>query len=198
LKNYKGFLLLALALASINIIFSLLDPQIIRLLIDNYATKISELSREEFIQGVLILLVAFVGVSFISRIAKNFQDYFVSSITQHVGTDMYAQSVDHTFSLPYSIFEDQRSGEVLQKLQKARLDTQALISSLVNILFLAMIGMLFVIIYSFFVHWAIAVTFIISIPLLGIFIYSISGRIRESQKEIVKESAELAGATTFD
>lgn len=195
MRKYKRFLILALVLASINIIFSLLDPQIIRLIIDNYATKITELSQEEFIRGVLLLLVAFVGVAFISRIAKNFQDYFVSSITQHVGTDMYAQSVDHTFSLPYSIFEDTRSGEVLQKLQKARLDTQVLITSFVNILFLAMVGMSFVIIYAFFVHWTIGVTFLFSIPLLGIFIYSLTGRIRIAQREIVKESAELAGAT---
>ena len=196
MKEYKGFLFLALGLATINIVFSLLDPQIIRLLIDNYATKASEIPKPDFIRGVILLLIAFVGVAFVSRIAKNFQDYFVSSITQHVGADMYAQSVSHTFSLPYSIFEDRRSGEVLQKMQKARLDTQVLITSLVNIIFLAMVGMTFVIIYSFLVHWTIGVTFLFSIPLLGIFIYSVSKRIGIAQRDIVKESAELAGATT--
>jgi ATP-binding cassette, subfamily B, bacterial len=109
---------------------------------------------------------------------------------------MYAQSVDHTFSLPYEIFEDRRSGEVLQKLQKARLDTQVLITSFVNILFLSIVSMVFVIIYAFIVHWTIGVTFFLIIPLLGIFVYSVTGRIRIAQRNIVKESAELAGATT--
>jgi len=196
LKKYKGFLALALVLAAINQIFSLLDPQILRLLIDNYALKAGELSGDVFIKGVLLLLLAFIGVAFVSRLAKNFQDYFVNSITQHVGTDMYAQSVEHTFSLPYEIFEDRRSGEILQKMQKARLDTQAVITSMVNILFLSMVGIFVVVIYAFFVHWTIAAVYLLTMPVLGFFIFFLSKGIKKSQEEIVRESADLAGSTT--
>lgn len=195
-KKYKKLVFLALLLATINQVFSLLDPQIIRLLIDNYATKITELTRQEFINGVLILLAGFIGVAFISRVAKNFQDYFVSAISQHVGTDMYASSVQHTFSLPYSVFEDRRSGEILQKLQKARTDTQAVITSAINIIFLSLIGMTFVICYAFIVHWSLGLAFTCLIPLVGSIIYIMSKKIKKAQKEIVLESAELAGSTT--
>jgi len=196
LKNYKKLIGLALLLATINQVFSLLDPQIIRLLIDNYATKFDVLTREEFFTGVLLLLGGFVGVAFISRLAKNFQDYFVNSITQHLGTDMYSESVYHTFSLPYSVFEDRRSGEVLQKMQKARQDSQVLIQSSINVVFLTMVGMTFVLIYAFYVHWAIGLTFILSMPAMGLFIIGLTRKIGAAQKEIVKENAELAGSTT--
>jgi ATP-binding cassette subfamily B protein len=127
LKNYKKLLLSALVLATINQVFSLLDPQIFRYLIDNYATKIGQITQSEFVQGVLILLLGTMGVAFVSRIAKNFQDYYVNVITQKLGAKMYNHSVEHSFSLPFAVFEDQRSGEFLNKLQKARTDSQALI-----------------------------------------------------------------------
>jgi len=195
-KRHKKILFLALILATINQVFSLLDPQIVRLLIDNYATKFNEIPREVFFKGVGLLLVAFVGVALVSRIAKNFQDYFVSSITQNVGTDMYTDSVNHTFLLPYSVFEDQRSGEVLEKLKKARQDSQSMITSSINVVFLSLVGIIFVVIYSFIVHWTVAITFLAAIPSIGIFIFLISRKIKAAQKEIVKEYAELAGATT--
>ncbi len=196
LKNHKKILYIALLLATINQFFSLLDPQIIRLLIDNYALKTGELSKEAFVKGVGLLLLAFIGVAFVSRVAKNFQDYYVNVITQKVGTEMYSDAVSHTFSLPYGVFEDQRSGEILQKLQKARLDTQTIILSSINTVFLTLVGLLFVLIYAFYVHWSIGAAFITAVPFMSIFIYSISKKIKKSQREIVKESAELAGLTT--
>src|SRR3989344_2781807 len=120
LKHYKKVLTGTLLLAVINQVFSLLDPQIFRMVVDNYVLRASELSREEFLRGIILLLLATVGVALVSRIAKNFQDYYLNSIVQKLGAKMYAHSVQHSFSLPYQVFEDQRSGEFLQKLQKAR------------------------------------------------------------------------------
>lgn len=196
LKNYKGLLLLALILATINQVFSLLDPQITRLIIDDYATKVNETPPEIFLKGVGLLLLAFVGVAFVSRLAKNFQDYYVNVITQKIGTEMYAKSVDHSLSLPFEVFEDQRSGELLQKLQKARTDTQAIITSLINVVFLSMVGLIFVLIYAFIVDWRIGITYFAVVPLMGGLMFFISKKIKNAQKEIVKETAELSGSTT--
>jgi ATP-binding cassette subfamily B protein len=52
-------------------------------------------------------------LALVSRIAKNFQDYFVNVIAQRVGARLCEMSVSHSLSLPYAIFEDQRSGEIL-------------------------------------------------------------------------------------
>lgn len=196
LKNYKQTLILALALATINQVFSLLDPQIFRYLIDNYANRAHELSSNEFLRGVIILLLGTMGVAFVSRVAKNFQDYYVNVITQRLGARMYNHSVNHSFSLPYAIFEDQRSGEFLNKLQKARTDSQLLIQQSINILFLSLVGITFVLIYAFIVHWAIGLVYVVTIPTLGFATYLISRKIKLAQQEIIKETAALAGSTT--
>src|SRR5438046_3990705 len=95
LKDLWKLAVVALVLAAINQIFSLLDPLIFRHIIDSYATRYREYSSPQFIQGVGLLLAAAVGVALVSRIAKNFQDYFVNVITQKVG----ARSEEHTSEL---------------------------------------------------------------------------------------------------
>src|SRR5207253_2834911 len=91
---------------------------------------------------------------------------------------------------------DQRSGETLGKLQKARSDVEKLIQLAINLLFTTMVGMVFVIIYGFSVHWAIVAAFFATIPLLGILSSILSKRIKAIQKVIVAETTALAGATT--
>lgn len=196
LKRYKKLLFLTLLLATVNTVFSLVDPQVFRLIIDNYVSKIGTISHADFLRGVGLLLAASVGAAFISRVAKNFQQYYENVVTQRVGTQLYAFSVAHSFSLPYAIFEDQRSGELLQKLQKARLDAQQLIISFVDIIFVSLIGVLLVIAYAFYVHWLIGVLYLSMIPIMGSAMFFLGRKIKAIQKNIVIESANLAGSTT--
>lgn len=196
LRLHQKTIILALLLAAINQIFSLLDPLIFRFIIDDYATKAGQLSTNQFLPGVVVLLVASMGVAFVSRTAKTFQEYYTNVITQKVGTEMYSASVQHTFSLPYAVFEDRRSGEILQKLQKARTDMQGFIESMIGTLFFSAIGIAFVLIYAFTVHWAVALAYLIMMPVIGIITYTLSRKIKAAQKTIVMESGELAGSTT--
>jgi ATP-binding cassette, subfamily B, bacterial len=92
LKNYWQLVAVALVLAAINQVFSLLDPLIFRHIIDSYATRYREYSSPQFVKGVSVLLGAAIGVAFVSRIAKNFQDYFVNVITQKVGARIYTDA----------------------------------------------------------------------------------------------------------
>lgn len=189
-------LLYALSLATVNQVFSLLDPQIFRLIVDRYASKALELTRSEFFSGILLLLGASMAVAFVSRVAKNFQDYFVSIITQKVGAGLYEDSIHHSFSLPYAAFEDQRSGELLQKLQKARTDSQQFITSFINVIFLSLVGIIFIITYAFSVNHLMGIVFLSIIPITGTLTFFLSKKIKSAQKEIVTQSASLAGSTT--
>src|SRR5262244_1259649 len=166
LRKYRGLVVVALALAAINQTFSLLDPLILRYVIDRYATKFQEYSTGEFFRGVSLLLGAAVGVAFVSRVAKNFQDYYINVITQRLGAQLYSDGIRHSLSLPFQLFEDQRSGETLGKLQKVRADTEKFIQAFVNILFTTLVGVIFVMVYAFKVHWSIAPAFFLTIPLL--------------------------------
>src|SRR5918993_1508385 len=196
LRNYWGLVAFALVLATINQVFSLLDPLIFRYVIDNYATRFSEYTTGEFFRGVTRLLAAAVGVAFVSRVAKNFQDYCVNLVTQRLGADLYSDGIRHSLALPYSVFEDQRSGETLGKLQKARADTERFVAAAVNVVFTTLVGVVFVMVYAWKVHWSIAPAFLITVPLLGLLSSVLSRRIKQIQKVIVAETTALAGSTT--
>ena len=196
LRNYWKLLALALFLATINQVFSLLDPLIFRHIIDEYVSRFKQFSSQDFFRGVGILLLAAVGVAFISRVAKNFQDYYINVITQKLGARIYSDGIRHSLDLPYQVFEDQRSGETLGKLQKVRDDVQRLISAFINILFTTLVGVVFVMIYAFTVHWLIAPVYFSTIPILAVISSTISKRIKKIQKVIVGETTALAGSTT--
>src|SRR6266850_4740463 len=164
LQGYWPLVALALVLAAVNQIFSLLDPLIFRYVIDNYATKFQEYTTGQFFRGVSLLLAAAVGVAFVSRVAKNFQDYFINVITQRLGARIYSDGIRHSLELPYSVFEDQRSGETLGKLQKVRTDVERLIAATINVLFTSLVGIIFVVAYAFSVHWLIAPAYFITVP----------------------------------
>lgn len=196
LKNYKGLIFLALLLAAVNQIFSLLDPWIFRKIIDTYVTRYQEYTTEEFFKGAGLLILAAMGVAMVSRIAKNFQDYYVNVITQRLGAKIYSDGLAHSLELPYSVFEDQRSGETLGVLQKVRTDSEKLITALINIVFTSLVGVTFVFIYAINIHWSIAVVYISVIPILGFISSVLSKKIKIVQKTIVAETTALAGSTT--
>ncbi len=196
LKKYWKLCLLTLTLATVNQVFSLLDPYIFRHVIDGYASKPDLYTKVEFFRGVGLLLLAIIGTAFISRTAKNFQDYFLNGISQRVGADLYRDGVAHALSLPYSIFEDERSGETLGKLQKVRSDTEKLIAALVNVLFVSLIGFIFVAAYATSIYWGVAVAFFGTIPVITGMSLLLSKKIKNIQQVIVKETTALAGSTT--
>jgi ATP-binding cassette, subfamily B, bacterial len=196
LRKYRGLILLALVLATTNQVFSLLDPLIFRHVIDDYATRFREYKTSTFIKGAGTLLLMAMGVAFVSRVAKNFQDYYVNVIVQRVGAEMYSDGIRHSLELPYSVFEDQRSGETLGKLQKVRSDVEKFISLSINLIFTTLVGVVFVIFYAFSVNWIIVPAFLATVPLLGVLSWTLSGRVKTIQKVIVAETTALAGSTT--
>ena len=196
LRKHWRLVALALVLATINQVFSLLDPLIFRYIIDRYATKFHQFTTHQFVSGVSLLLGAAVGVAFISRVAKNFQDYYVNVVTQRTGAELYADGVERSLSLPYAVFEDQRSGETLGKLQKVRTDVERFIAAFVNILFTATVGVVFVTVYALRIDWVIAPAFLLTVPLLGGISSVLSRKIKTVQKVIVGETTALAGSTT--
>lgn len=173
----------------------MLDPYIVGKVIDTYLVKYDQYRRHEFLWGAGKLLMALVGVAFVSRIAKNFQDYYVNVITQRIGARIYTDGLSHSLELPYQTFENQRSGTTLTILQKVRTDVEKLISSFINILFTSAVALGFVCFYAFQVHWAIFPMYLSTVPILGSVVYFLGGRIKKIQKKLVAQSTELAGST---
>lgn len=196
LKNYKGLIFLALLLAAINQTFSLLDPYIFGKIIDRFASRPADYTQNEFIKGVGILILAAIGVAMVSRIAKAFQDYVTSLIIQKFGAKVYTDGLKHSLKLPFQQFEDQRSGETLNILQKVRADTEKFISNCINVLFASLVGIVFVMIYAFSVEPRLVFIYFIASFILFALTNFLSKKIKVIQKNIVKETNILAGATT--
>ncbi len=196
IKKYWKLCILTLGLAAVNQTFALLDPYIFSKIIDNYATKSELYTKTQFFNGVGLLFLSIIGVALVSRIAKNFQDYYLNGVSQRVGADLYQNGISHSLSLPYSVFEDERSGETLGKLQKVRQDTEKLIAAVVNILFVSFVGFIFVAIYASNIYWGIAVAFFGTIPIIAGMSLLLSRKIKKIQTVIVAETTALAGSTT--
>ncbi len=211
LKPYKWLLALALLLAAINQIFSLLDPYFFGKMFQEFGVHSNETgyydsknnfiatgtrSRSEFIWGVMGYLGILISVAMISRIAKAFQDYFGNVVVQKFGAKLFTDGLRHSLRLPFQEFEDQRSGETLSILTKVRTDTEKFIVSFINILFGLLVGVIFVSVYSFTLHWSIMPVYFGGIVFLSLLTGFLSKRIKSIQKTIVKETTSLAGTTT--
>ncbi|GAB3924499.1 ABC transporter ATP-binding protein [Mucilaginibacter myungsuensis] len=198
LKKHKWTVALALLLAAINIGFSLLDPWITKDIMDKYIVPQDGLphSFDYRFYGSLKLVGLAVGAAMVSRIAKNFQDYFTNIIVLKTGAQMYSDGLKHSLKLPYQVFEDQRSGETLGVLQKVRTDSEKFITSFISVLFVSLVGMVFVIVYSLAVSYKVTLVYFAAIPVIAIVSSALSKRIKKIQKSIVGETTALAGSTT--
>ncbi len=198
-RNFKGIVALALLLAAVNQCFSLMDPLIAGIMMDRFGVHISDYQNDttrNFIGDISLLLLASMGVSMVSRIAKNFQDYFTSVIVQRTGAQMYTDGIRHSLELPYQVFEDQRSGETLGKLQKVRSDSEKFIQAFIGVVFQTVVGIIFVLWYAFTINWMIAPVFLITVPLLAVVSNLLSRNIKKISKVILQETTSLAGSTT--
>ena len=203
LKPYKWLVALSLFLAAVNQCFSLLDPFFAGKLFDQFI--IHPLSydvegklprtKTDFIWGVMGMLGILISVAMVSRIAKAFQDYFSSVVIQKFGAKIFTDGLAHSMKLPYEQFEDQRSGETLSILTKVRTDTERFISSFINVLFGVFVGLVFVIVFAFRIHWSIPLVYIGGALVLSLLISVLSKKIKAVQKTIVKETTALAGST---
>ncbi len=196
LKFQKKPLIIALFLAAINQTFSLLDPWVTGNMVDDIIVPIKKLTKDEFLSKAIFWILCSIGVTMVSRIAKNFQDYFTNVVTQQLGAHIYSDGLKHALSLPYSDFEDRRSGETLNILQKVRTDTEKLIQNFVGIIFTSFVGIIFVLIYSIAVSPYVALIYLVSISLIGFISSWLSKKIKAMQQTIVKETSSLAGTTT--
>ncbi|HXO77316.1 MAG TPA: ABC transporter ATP-binding protein, partial [Puia sp.] len=125
-----------------------------------------------------------------------FQDYCGNVIVQRFGATIFTNGLKHSMALPFSEFEDQRSGETLSILTKVRTDTEKFIISFINVLFGIIVGVVFVSIYSFRLHWSIMPLYVGGMILLSLLTSLLSKKIKKIQKKIVADTNALAGSTT--
>jgi ATP-binding cassette, subfamily B, bacterial len=198
LKKHKTLLFIALIMAALNICFSLSDSIITGKLMQDCGVGIAKYKGNElgFLKSLGFWLGLSIGAAMISRITKNFQDYFTNLVIQRSGAAMYTDGIKKSLELPYADFEDQRSGETLNKLQKVRIDSEKLITLSISLVFQTIVGFVFVFIYIARIDIKISLLFIITAPIIGWISSYLGKKIKAISKSIVSQTNALAGSTT--
>ncbi|MCJ7935401.1 MAG: ABC transporter ATP-binding protein/permease [Chryseobacterium sp.] len=210
LKPYQWLIATSLLLATINQVFSLFAPAITGNILDQLVTHPNFFDKEKLVprnlseylygnkmyHGAFYFLGLLIGTAMVSRIAKAFQDYVVSVITQKFGAKIFTDGLQHSMALPFQEFEDQRSGETLSILTKVREDSVKFITNFINIFFGILVSIIFVSVYAIRLHWSIMPVYICGIFLIAFITNLLSKRIKIIQKNIVSETTSLAGSTT--
>ncbi len=215
LKPHRLLVFITLLLAATNIGFSLIDPILFGKLVNmaneygqnnptmqanDFFWSYEEITRngKPYLQlGIYWIIIFSISVAMISRIAKNFQDYFQNLIIQKFGAKVFTDGLQHAMKLPYQEFEDQRSGETLSVLNKVRADVEKFINYFINILFGIIVGIVFVFVYAAIkISWYIPLAYLGGMVLLSIITNLLSKKIKHIQKNIVGQTTSLAGSTT--
>ena len=198
LKKHKMLLFFALLMAAVNICFSLSDSVITGKLMQDCGVGIAKYKGNEmgFIKAVAFWLALSLGAAMISRITKNFQDYFTNIVIQRTGAEMYTDGIKKSLDLPYEEFEDQRSGETLSKLTKVRIDSEKLITLSISLIFQTVIGFIFVIVYVSRIDYRISIIFLITAPIIALISSYLGKKIKVVSRKIVTQTNSLAGSTT--
>lgn len=203
LKKYKILILITLFLAALSQVFSLLDPTFLgKYIIDDLGkhprTFNDGTARNtyQFIVGVIKAISILLGVAMVSRIAKAFQDYTTSLVVQRMGADIYSDGLKHSLQQSFQEFEDKQSGQTLNIIQKVRQDAEKFISSFINVLFAAFVGIIFVSIVAFKVYPPLIPIYFVASFILAFVTFFMSKKIKKVQTKIVRETNLLAGSTT--
>ncbi len=150
----------------------------------------------QFVKSLLYWLFLSLGAAMVSRLAKNFQDYFTNIVIQRTGAEMYTDGIKKSLDLPFEDFEDQRSGETLSKLQKVRTDSEKLITLSISLIFQTIVGFVFVMLYIMRIDYRIALIFVITAPIIAFVSSYLGKKIKVVSRKIVQQTNSLAGSTT--
>jgi len=196
LKPQKWLIMLALSLAGVSQLLTLVDPIIFGKIIDDYAVNPGNMTEETLINGVLFWLGIAIAIALLARLARALQDYLTRLAVHKFGMQVFNDGLKQTLRLPYNEFEEQRSGETLSLLQKVRTDAQMFINSAINVLFSTIVGLGFLIVYSITKNWLLIPVFVVGIAVFGSLTGLLSKQIKTTQREINRETYKMSGVIT--
>src|SRR5690348_9302796 len=113
LKPQRNLVFVALLLATVAQLLTLLDPIIFGKIIDDYAVKPKSSNQTELVQGAVFWLAIAVAVALAARLARAFQDYTTRLAVQKFGMQIFNDGLRQTLRLNFQEFEESRSGETL-------------------------------------------------------------------------------------
>lgn len=185
-------------LLMINNGFSLVEPYLFKIVIDKYLTNLGDTTvfptAAVFARQLLNLLLLWIGVALISRIAKNFQDFFSTMMADRTGIRVFDYGFAHVLGLSMDYHESKKTGEVMRKLTKARDDVTKLVKTLSDKILQNSATILFVLTFSLIKEWRMGLVIAAAIPIFVFTTSVIAKKIKELSRSINKEQEWLQGS----
>lgn len=196
LRPHRSLIVLALFLAATAQVLTLLDPMIFGTIIDRFATNKDNLPENELVRAIVYWLMLALGIAVVARLCKAFQDFITRKAVARFGMHIFNDGLKQTLRLSFQEFEDSRSGSTLSVLQKVKTDTERFINAFINVLFSSMVGVGFLIWYSFNKNWLLVPVFFVGVLLLGSLTGLVSKKIKGIQRSINRQTDSQAGVIT--
>lgn len=200
LRRSRGLALFAMSMTLVSDVAIGLNPYIFGTrIVDPLATKVSYFREHglgsDYFKGALFGVLLIGGASMLAWLANTMKQYAVNKIIRRLGANLYGDFQCHILQLPYEDFEDQRSGETLSILQRARTDCESFISNFVNVLFTGIVSMSLVVVISWRLTLWLPVAYVSGGVVLCLVVGLLSRRVKMMQRSILEESNALAGST---
>lgn len=196
LRQHSRLVAASMFFSAVGVTLSLIDPIIVRILIDRYAKESGRPDDVEFFLGLAGLLALAVFAATLSRLCKNRQETLVVRAAQQVGAELYADGIERVLAMPFSAFESANGGDLLARIARARQDVERLITTSINTVFVAVLAIAIAMAYAFWVHWMIGTFMLISVLAVSSAGTHVSRKIRSMHYDVVKETSSLTGAAT--
>lgn len=200
-KKEKKNIFLIFIFVMFSQLFSLLEPFFYTRILDQFLRDSHNLAHFPTAHVFYVLLtetvLVWIGVAFAARTFKNLQSYYVQTVSDRIGINIFNQAYEHIINLPIKFFANQKTGEVFRKISKARDDVTTLFGVFFDKIFQNAFSILIVLVYIFYKEWRIGII-LIGLAILFIIVNSIyTGRVKRIQNEINKANERLFG-TSFE
>lgn len=186
-----------LALLVVNNGFSLVEPYLFKIVVDDFLVKLDVAAtipaQADFLRRLGVILAAWVGVAFISRVAKNFQDFFTTMVADRTGIRVFDHALGHVLGLSMDFHESKRTGEILRKLTKAREDITKLVKVISDKILQNGATLVFVLTFSLIKEWRIGLLIAASIPVFILTTTLIARKIKQLAHDINAQQEQLQG-----
>lgn len=196
LKPHRKLVALALFLAALAQLASLIDPVIFGHIIDKFASPKQAYAEGQLVNGIIYWLLIALGVALLSKFFKALQDFFTRKAVALFGMQVFNDGLKQTLRLSFQEFEERRSGTTLSILQKVKTDAERFINSFITVLFSSLVGMAFLLYYSLSKNWLLVPVFLVGIVVLGSLTGLLSKRIKTVQRSINRQTDTQAGVIT--
>lgn len=196
LKPHRNLVILALFLAALAQLASLIDPVIFGYIIDKFASPKQVYAEGQLVGGIIRWLLIALGVALLSKFFKALQDFFTRKAVALFGMQVFNDGLKQTLRLSFQEFEERRSGTTLSILQKVKTDAERFINSFITVLFSSLVGMAFLLYYSLSKNWLLVPVFLVGIVILGSLTGLLSKRIKTVQRSINRQTDTQAGVIT--